>query len=83
MATRPKEQNPTKSEEAVDKAVEDTFPASDPPATGGTTRIESEEDEDVDEDSSEWKAKAGKETTRQIRPTRRNFKGLDYLLTRT
>ena len=55
MATSPKEQNPTseKSEEGVDKAVEDTFPASDPPATGGTTRIESEEDEDVDEDSSE------------------------------
>ena len=52
MATSPKEQNPTKSEEGVDKAVEDTFPASDPPATGGTTRIESE-DEDVDEDSSE------------------------------
>jgi hypothetical protein len=53
MTTSPKEQNPTKSEEGVDKAVEDTFPASDPPATGGTTRIESEEDEDVDEDSSE------------------------------
>ena len=35
MATSPKEQNPTKSEEGVDKAVEDTFPASDPPATGG------------------------------------------------
>jgi hypothetical protein len=54
MATSPKEQNPTseKSEEGVDKAVEDTFAASDPPATGGTTRIESE-DEDVDEDSSE------------------------------
>jgi hypothetical protein len=54
MATSPKEQNPTseKSEEGVDKAVEDTFPASDPPATGGITRIESE-DEDVDEDSSE------------------------------
>jgi len=54
MATSPKEQNPTseKSEEGVDKAVEDTFPASDPPATGGTTRIESE-DEDVDEDSPE------------------------------
>jgi hypothetical protein len=53
MATSPKEQNPTKSEEGVDKAVEDTFPASDPPATGGTTRIESEEDEDGNEHSSE------------------------------
>jgi hypothetical protein len=51
MATNPKEQNPAsdKSEEDVDKAVEDTFPASDPPATGGATRIESE-DGDVDED---------------------------------
>jgi hypothetical protein len=28
-----------RSEDAVDKAVEDTFPASDAPATGGTTRI--------------------------------------------
>lgn len=55
MATTPKETNPTgdKSEEAVDKAVEDTFPASDPPASGGTTRIESEDGEDADEDSAE------------------------------
>jgi hypothetical protein len=53
MATSPKEQNPKsdKSEDDVDKAVEDTFPASDPPATGGTTRIESEDDEDTDEDA--------------------------------
>ena len=54
MATAPKEQNPTseKSEEIVDKSVEDTFPASDPPAMGGTTRIESEDetDDQVDED---------------------------------
>lgn len=51
MATNPK-QNPAsdKSEEDVDKAVEDTFPASDPPATGGTTRIESEDGEKADED---------------------------------
>lgn len=55
MATSPKEQNPTsdKSEDGVDKAVEDTFPASDPPATGGTTRIDSEDGEDTDEDSPE------------------------------
>jgi hypothetical protein len=53
MATSPKEQNSTRSEEGVDKAVEDTFLASDPPATAETTRIEFEEDEDVDEDSSE------------------------------
>jgi hypothetical protein len=29
-----------RSEKNIDKAVEDTFPASDPPATGGTTRID-------------------------------------------
>ena len=41
-----KEQNPTseRDEEIVDKAVEDTFPASDPPATGGVTRIESDDE---------------------------------------
>ncbi|CDY76945.1 hypothetical protein BGLT_05856 [Caballeronia glathei] len=41
-----KEQNPhsERDEKDVDKAVEDTFPASDPPATGGVTRIESEDD---------------------------------------
>ncbi|WP_188131099.1 hypothetical protein [Paraburkholderia panacisoli] len=52
MATNPKRENPAsdKSEEDVDKAVEDTFPASGPPATGGTTRIESEDGEDADED---------------------------------
>ncbi|MFP3567035.1 hypothetical protein [Paraburkholderia sp. SIMBA_030] len=55
MATSPKEQKPTreKSEDDVDKAIEDTFPASDPPATGGTTRIESEDGEEVDEDEPE------------------------------
>jgi hypothetical protein len=52
MATNPKQENPAsdKSEEDIDKAVEDTFPASDPPATGGTTRIESEDGEEADED---------------------------------
>jgi hypothetical protein len=46
MTTGKKEQNPTseKPEHAVDKAIEDTFPASDAPATGGTTRIESDKD---------------------------------------
>jgi hypothetical protein len=36
------EQHPhsERSEKEIDKAVEDTFPASDPPATGGTTRID-------------------------------------------
>jgi hypothetical protein len=52
MATSPKHENPAseKSEEDVDKAVEDSFPASDPPSTGGTTRIESEDGEEADED---------------------------------
>ncbi|WP_200945779.1 hypothetical protein [Burkholderia sp. Leaf177] len=42
----PKEQNPhsERGEDDVDKAVEDTFPASDPPSTGGVTRIESDDD---------------------------------------
>lgn len=42
---QPKEQNPhsERDDEDVDKAVEDTFPASDPPATGGVTRIETDE----------------------------------------
>ena len=37
MATSPKEQNPAseKSEEDVDKTIEDTFPASDPPSWSG------------------------------------------------
>jgi len=41
-----KEQNPhsERGEDDVDKAVEDTFPASDPPSTGGVTRIESDDD---------------------------------------
>ncbi|KND54887.1 hypothetical protein BPUN_3572 [Candidatus Paraburkholderia kirkii] len=38
----PNEQRPhsDRDDEDIDKAVEDTFPASDPPATGGVTRIE-------------------------------------------
>jgi hypothetical protein len=54
MATSPKEQHPNtdKSEKDVDKSVEDTFPASDPRATGGTTRIDSEDGE-TDEDAPE------------------------------
>ena len=38
-----KDQDQTKtrhSERHIDKQLEDTFPASDPPATGGITRIE-------------------------------------------
>ncbi|WP_225032009.1 hypothetical protein [Paraburkholderia sp. XV] len=47
MGKKLEEVHPTseRPEHAVDKAVEDTFPASDPPATGGTTRIE---DDDAD-----------------------------------
>jgi hypothetical protein len=63
MATQTVEQcDPgDRTEAEVDKTVEDTFPASDPPATGGATRIEktagsdvpgTEPDEDVpDEDT--------------------------------
>lgn len=42
---KPQEQNPgsDKPEHIIDKSVEDTFPASDPPATGGTTRIETDD----------------------------------------
>ena len=38
------EQHPhsNKSEKNVDKAVEDTFPASDPPSIGGITKIKPE-----------------------------------------
>ncbi len=43
MSTRHKEQHPNhdKAEKNVDKAVEDTFPASDPPSIGGVTKIKS------------------------------------------
>ena len=53
MTTKLKDQKSTteKSEDDIDKAVNDTFPGSDPPATGGTTRIESEDGEEADEDS--------------------------------
>jgi hypothetical protein len=37
-------QNSDKSEPNVDKAVEDTFPASDPPSIGGVTKIKPEPD---------------------------------------
>jgi hypothetical protein len=44
--TKPKEQHPHshREEDDVDRAVEDTFPASDPPSTGGVTRIESDDE---------------------------------------
>lgn len=54
--SKPKEQNPhsNRDEEDVDKAVEDSFPASDPPSTGGVTRIES------DDEKGKSKAKSAK-----------------------
>ncbi|WP_178392246.1 hypothetical protein [Burkholderia sp. SRS-W-2-2016] len=39
-----KHPNSEKSEKQIDKEVEDSFPASDPPSTGGTTKIVPEED---------------------------------------
>ena len=33
-------------EDLIDKSVEDTFPASDPPAVGGTTKIGPKDDDD-------------------------------------
>lgn len=43
-----KEKHPhaQKREELVEKAVEDTFPASDPPATGGITRVVDKDKDD-------------------------------------
>jgi len=38
-----------RSEHALDKTVEDTFPASDPPSTGGATRIEQVQNGDAAE----------------------------------
>ncbi|MFM0339706.1 hypothetical protein [Paraburkholderia fungorum] len=44
--TQHKEQHPhaVKSEKQIDKEVEDSFPASDPPSTGGTTKIVPDKD---------------------------------------
>ncbi|KMZ13414.1 hypothetical protein BHUM_01767 [Candidatus Burkholderia humilis] len=41
-----KEQHPhsERDDEQIDKSVEDTFPASDPPSTGGVTRIEDDDE---------------------------------------
>jgi hypothetical protein len=45
MANQPTEQRAPDetSEEDVDAALEDTFPASDPPSTGGVTRNETDQ----------------------------------------
>lgn len=49
MATQPTEQRTPddKSETDIDKAAEDSFPASDPPSTGGATKIGSDRDSDT------------------------------------
>ncbi|QQC65688.1 hypothetical protein [Paraburkholderia ginsengisoli] len=39
-----KHPNADKSEKQIDKEVEDSFPASDPPSTGGTTKIVPDKD---------------------------------------
>ncbi|WP_250502272.1 hypothetical protein [Caballeronia sp. AZ7_KS35] len=53
MATKMREQNPSneKSEDLIDESVEETFPASDPPATGGITRIETDDDKEAGDGS--------------------------------
>ncbi|MEQ5844394.1 MULTISPECIES: hypothetical protein [Paraburkholderia] len=62
MAVREKHPHSNRSEKQIDEAVEDTSPASDPPSTGGRTRIEPDdprqnsdhrnERSDADEDAS-------------------------------
>jgi hypothetical protein len=53
MATKTREQNPNneKPEDLIDESVEETLPASDPPATGGITRIETEDDNEAGDGS--------------------------------
>ncbi|NRO96532.1 hypothetical protein GWC77_11375 [Paraburkholderia sp. NMBU_R16] len=43
--TSKKDQKWKHEEDLIDKSVEDTFPASDPPAVGGTTKIGSKDDD--------------------------------------
>lgn len=47
--TTHKEKHPHagKSEKQIDNEVEDSFPASDPPSTGGTTKIVPDKDKDA------------------------------------
>ncbi|CAB3743902.1 hypothetical protein [Paraburkholderia rhynchosiae] len=53
MATQPTEQRSPddNSENDVDSTVEDTFPASDPPSTGGATKIAADENAETQTDS--------------------------------
>lgn len=50
--TQHKEQHPhgDKSEKQIDHEVEDSFPASDPPSTGGTTKLTPDTGKDKDKD---------------------------------
>ncbi|WP_345816396.1 hypothetical protein AAGS40_19345 [Paraburkholderia sp. PREW-6R] len=55
--TEHKEKHPhaDKTEKQIDKEVEDTFPASDPPSTGGTTKIVTDDDAGSQDTSSNGK----------------------------
>ncbi|EIF34150.1 hypothetical protein BCh11DRAFT_01948 [Burkholderia sp. Ch1-1] len=55
-----KEKHPhsNKSEKQIDREVEDSFPASDPPSTGGTTKIVPDKDA-ASQDRSATKKPAG------------------------
>ena len=61
--TRREQRRPDeRAERDIDKAVEDTFPASDAPATGGPTRLGDTDSDDVrgrDGDENENKNKNG------------------------
>jgi hypothetical protein len=61
MSSTKKEQNPTseKPEHRIDEAVEDTFPASDAPAQGGTTRIESDDEKPANKDKAKQSGSGG------------------------
>ncbi|MFL9962310.1 hypothetical protein PQR02_14660 [Paraburkholderia sediminicola] len=49
-AHKEKHPNSDKSEKQIDKEVEDSFPASDPPSTGGTTKIVPDKDDTKSKD---------------------------------
>jgi hypothetical protein len=51
-----KHPNADKSEKQIDKEVEDSFPASDPPSTGGTTKIVPDKDAAAKEKSQSGKS---------------------------
>jgi hypothetical protein len=50
---REKNKQQQHEEERIDKGVEDTFPASDPPAVGGATRIGPREEHEAEGGASE------------------------------